>query len=159
MTALRLRLECARELVGVEPAALALAAAPVVEQIIDNYLDNAISVGPVGSTVEVQVKHDAHISSVKVLDRGPGMSPAGLERAFDRFWQGRPDGSGSGLGLASPRGRERRPGPRRESGGGGLVASARFGAEWTPERRPAECRRERSAPPRQRRGSRDGGRI
>lgn len=128
-------------------AAVALGAAAAVEQIIDNYLDNAISVSPPGSTVDVRVAHDTRQSSVHVLDRGPGMTPEGLERAFDRFWQGRQDGSGSGLGLSIVRQLANASGATVQlanRAGGGLEASVRFGAEWTPERRPAERRRERS---------------
>ncbi len=37
---------------------------------------------------------------VQVVDRGKGMSPATLEKAFDLFFTARPEGSGMGLALA-----------------------------------------------------------
>jgi len=120
-------------------AAVVLAASSAVEQIIDNYLDNAMSVSGPGESIEVRLDHSLHSSTVHVLDRGPGMSQEGLERAFDRFWQGRSDGSGSGLGLSIVRQLAQASGAEvavRNRGGGGLDASVRFGAEWTPERRP-----------------------
>lgn len=78
----------------------AFAAETAVEQIIDNYLDNALGVSAVGSTINVFVEqvHDRVV--VHVLDEGPGLSPEQRQRAFDRFWRGSSDGEGSGLGLA-----------------------------------------------------------
>ena len=130
-------------------AAVALAAPSAVEQIIDNYLDNAISVSGPGETIEVRLDHSAHSSTVHVLDRGPGMSPEGLDRAFDRFWRGRSDGTGNGLGLSIVRQLAQASGAEvtvRNRGGGGLDAAARFGTEWTPERRPAGRRSARRRP-------------
>jgi len=144
-------------------AAVALGAAAAVEQIVDNYLDNAISVSPAGSTIDVLVEHDPRQTSVHVLDRGPGMTPEGLERAFDRFWRGRSDGAGSGLGLSIVRQLATASGASVQLAnrqGGGLEARVTFGAQWTPERRPSERRRERSMRQRRRaRGDRgaDGG--
>ena len=37
---------------------------------------------------------------VLVDDEGPGLPADDRQRAFDRFWRGRQDGGGSGLGLA-----------------------------------------------------------
>jgi len=120
--------------------AVVLAASSAVEQIIDNYLDNAMSVSGAGETIEVRLEAGPHSSTLHVLDRGPGMSAEGLERAFDRFWQGRSDGTGSGLGLSIVRQLAQASGAEvavRNRGGGGLDASVRFGTEWTPERRPS----------------------
>ena len=71
-----------------------------LEQIIDNYLDNALVVSPAGSTLVVRVDVSDGLVTVHVLDEGPGMSGRDRERAFDRFWRGKSDKDGSGLGLA-----------------------------------------------------------
>lgn len=72
-----------------------------VEQILDNYLDNALSVSPQGGQVSVTVAQRGVTVEVHVFDRGPGMSPEALKRAFDRFWRSPEIGyQGSGLGLA-----------------------------------------------------------
>ncbi|MEO7720427.1 MAG: ATP-binding protein [Pseudolysinimonas sp.] len=142
-------------------AAVALAASSVVEQIIDNYLDNAMSVSTPGSTVEVRVDHDTHRSTVHVLDRGPGMPPEALERAFDRFWRARSDGSGSGLGLSIVSQLAQASGAEVQLAnriGGGLDASVRFGTKWTPPRSSTR-RREQSGSGRGRRRSSAGGRA
>ncbi len=83
-----------------------------VEQIIDNYIDNALAATPAGGTVEVVVEaapagggesstSAARAVALHILDTGPGMTEVQLTNAFDRFW--RASGSattGSGLGLA-----------------------------------------------------------
>ena len=82
--------------------ATALAVPGALDQILDNYLDNAIAVAPASSTVEVVVDTPpGGPTMVHVLDRGPGLSDDQLARAFDRFWRS-PDvhHDGSGIGLA-----------------------------------------------------------
>lgn len=74
------------------------------EQILDNYIDNAISVSNSGAVVSVSVEiptePESQIITLRVRDEGPGLSPEQRTRAFDRFWQGRTDNAGTGLGLA-----------------------------------------------------------
>jgi signal transduction histidine kinase len=76
-----------------------------LEQVLDNLIANALEVAPTGSSIEIAVgRSDSrdfpHRVLVRVLDRGPGMSPDQIAHAFDRFWQSdtRPTGS-VGLGL------------------------------------------------------------
>lgn len=71
-----------------------------VEQVIDNYIDNALSIVPPGTTISVVITTDPHYATVHVLDEGPGMPDLDLEKAFNRFWRARSDAHGSGLGLA-----------------------------------------------------------
>ena len=71
-----------------------------VEQVIDNYVDNALAVSPPGSTITITIDRRERYTAVHVLDQGPGLAEQDLERAFHRFWRGRSDSSGSGLGLA-----------------------------------------------------------
>jgi signal transduction histidine kinase len=86
---------------GAVPTAHAAAADGALEQIIDNYIDNAIGIAPPGSLIEVVVVPREDTVEVHVLDRGPGMPPDHLAHAFDRFWRaGDPAREGSGLGLA-----------------------------------------------------------
>lgn len=74
------------------------------EQILDNYLDNAISISPAGSKVVITVISSPiglhPTTTLLVSDSGPGLSPEQRERAFDRFWSQREDNAGTGLGLA-----------------------------------------------------------
>jgi signal transduction histidine kinase len=84
------------------PEGLMVHAVPnALEQIIDNYVDNALGVAEDGDTISIVATayHDA--VGVHVIDEGPGMRPEHLAHAFDRFWRA-PDAphGGSGIGLA-----------------------------------------------------------
>ncbi len=70
------------------------------EQIVDNFIDNALSASPPNGTIVVRVADDGHGVEVHVLDDGPGLSIEDCNRAFDRFWRASSDSDGSGLGLA-----------------------------------------------------------
>ncbi len=98
-------------------------------QILDNYIDNALAVAPAGTTVDVTISATGGRTTLRVKDRGPGLTRENRARAFDRFWRGSQTPGGSGLGLAivaqlaaassatvglAPR------------DGGGLIASAQF---------------------------------
>ncbi len=85
----------------IEPGVVVLAVPNAVEQMLDNYLDNALAVSAAGGTIEVRVRRRGDRAELHVLDRGPGIRPEYLRRAFDRFWRA-PDAAhrGSGIGLA-----------------------------------------------------------
>jgi len=72
----------------------------VIEQIIDNYVDNALEATARGGTVIVRVEAHPRGVELHVLDSGPGLTEDQLARAFERFWRGRADSTGTGLGLA-----------------------------------------------------------
>ncbi len=82
------------------PVAVAFAVPSAAEQILDNYIDNALEVVPDGSRIVVTITPATHHVQMTVDDAGPGLSPEDRVRAFDRFWRGRQDDGGSGLGLA-----------------------------------------------------------
>lgn len=112
------------------PVSVDVIAVPnAVEQIVDNYIDNALSVSPVKSKIIVRVLTAGSLASLHVLDQGPGLTPEECTRAFDRFWRANSDRYGSGLGLAivaqlaRASGGQARLTPRAE---GGLDASASF---------------------------------
>lgn len=71
-----------------------------LEQIIDNYIDNALTVSPEGSKITIRVISAGSRATLHVLDQGPGLSAEDCQRAFDRFWRAQSDSHGSGLGLA-----------------------------------------------------------
>ena len=104
-----------------------MASAP--EQIIDNYVDNALEQVPVGGRIVVAVRGDATGVLLTVDDSGPGLPVEDRERAFDRFWRGSQDGGGSGLGLAVVASLARAGGGSVQLGAsplGGVRASAHF---------------------------------
>ena len=114
--------------------ALAMAVPGAVEQVVDNYIDNALAVSPAGASILVRIEPRPGSVVLHVLDEGPGLSPEDCARAFDRFWRGsaRPGGSGLGLAIvaqlmaASAGAAALHPRPE-----GGLDASASFPAART----------------------------
>lgn len=92
---LGIRLEC-----EAPPRARILAVESAAQQIIDNLIDNAISVSNPGSTITVRVVATTHESAVHIVDEGPGLDAEDRERAFGRFWRADTSTAGSGLGLA-----------------------------------------------------------
>jgi signal transduction histidine kinase len=79
----------------------ALAVPHALEQIIDNYVDNALGVAKGGDTITIAATRRHDRVAVHVVDEGPGLQPEHLAHAFDRFWRA-PDAphGGSGIGLA-----------------------------------------------------------
>jgi signal transduction histidine kinase len=77
-----------------------------LEQILDNYIDNALDYAPENSSISLQVEVSERDVKLSVADDGPGMTAEARERAFDRFWRGaesqnRPGGSGLGLSIVA----------------------------------------------------------
>jgi two-component system sensor histidine kinase KdpD len=78
-----------------------------VERILQNLVDNALSVLPRGGHVwlrsgSMTVPGRPPGISLSVTDDGPGFPPGTTERVFERFYRADPSrtGAGSGLGLA-----------------------------------------------------------
>jgi len=93
--------------VNVPPAAVALADAALLEQVLVNLLENAIKFSPQGGRVWVRGGSDAGMAWLAVADEGVGISPEDMPRIFDTFYRAtRPDraAAGTGLGLAIARG-------------------------------------------------------
>lgn len=112
------------------PMTLNVVAVPnAVEQIVDNYIDNALAVSPADSIIVVHVQVAGSEAILHVMDQGPGLSPDECVRAFDRFWRAQSDKNGSGLGLAIVAQLARASGGKAELTprvNGGLDASATF---------------------------------
>lgn len=71
-----------------------------LEQVIDNYVDNALGIVPTNSKITIRISVDSEFTKVSVIDEGPGIPEADIAKAFNRFWRARSDTHGSGLGLA-----------------------------------------------------------
>ncbi len=77
-----------------------------IEQVLDNLLSNALKFSPKGATVHVKIEPDpaAGAMHVAVVDQGLGIAPEDLPHIFNRYYQGRRQGTqtvaGSGVGLA-----------------------------------------------------------
>jgi PAS domain S-box-containing protein len=75
-----------------------------IERVLLNLVDNALKFSPSGGLIDVRVlpPSNEHIC-IEVADQGPGIPEADRDAIFNRFMQGKQQGSsrrGSGLGLA-----------------------------------------------------------
>ncbi len=76
-----------------------------VQRAIANLIENALKFSPPGASVHVRITATRKEAIVRVVDQGPGLDPAELERVFDPFYRHAEDPrSGAGLGLAIARG-------------------------------------------------------
>ncbi len=89
--------------VDIDPELTAVLLPGSLEQILDNLIDNAIEASVDAPDITVEARLDPRLGHVRIVvqDRGRGMDPDELERAFDRFWRsGSNTSSGSGVGLS-----------------------------------------------------------
>lgn len=82
----------------------------VIETVIENLLDNAISFSPAGGTVTVRLVRAGDLAHITVSDDGKGVPETDLERIFERYYTQRhiSDAPGSssayfGIGLSIAR--------------------------------------------------------
>jgi two-component system, OmpR family, sensor histidine kinase KdpD len=78
----------------------------LLERVLANLIDNALSWSPPGVPVRVEAGGVPGAVHVRVVDRGPGIPPAERDRVFLPFQRlgDRSSGAGVGLGLAVARG-------------------------------------------------------
>ena len=91
------------------------------EQELFNLLDNAAKYAPEGSTIRIRGWADGATVAIQLMDEGPGIPQADLERVFDTFYRVRKGDhvrAGTGLGLSICRGFV-------EAMGGTIIASNR----------------------------------
>jgi two-component system OmpR family sensor kinase/two-component system sensor histidine kinase QseC len=104
--------------------------ASAIQLMLRNAVDNALRYTPEGGEVTVRVCCENGDAVLEVIDNGPGIPEAELERVFDAFYR-LPNNTqvGSGLGLAIARSiAEQFKGSvslRNRTGGTGLIFSYR----------------------------------
>jgi len=107
-----------------------------------NLLDNALRHSPQPGSVVLRIERLAGQVVFCVLDEGPGMTPAEMAQAAQRFWRRSGGGahndsssdSGSGLGLSIVDAIARRHGGELQLSrrpGGGMQAQLRLPADWS----------------------------
>lgn len=75
-----------------------------LRQVLGGFLENAAKYAGRGATVTISGRADGDRAALRVADDGPGMPPAQLAEAFDRFVRGDgASGPGFGVGLALAR--------------------------------------------------------
>ncbi|MEA2344264.1 MAG: hypothetical protein QOF63_2433 [Thermoanaerobaculia bacterium] len=76
-----------------------------IHQVMSNLVGNALKFVPSGGSVVLECERRANEAVFAVIDSGPGIAPADLDRLFEKFWQRRGgDTRGVGLGLAIAKG-------------------------------------------------------
>jgi two-component system sensor histidine kinase KdpD len=97
----------------------------LIDQVLVNLLENAVSYTPAGTPVEVAAGRDGDAVWLEVRDRGPSLPPGREAQVFEKFFRapGAAPG-GSGLGLTICQGIARAHGgtieARNREGGGAL---------------------------------------
>ncbi|MGI6246940.1 MAG: DUF4118 domain-containing protein [Pseudochelatococcus sp.] len=79
----------------------------LLEQVLFNLLDNAAKYAPPAATIRIRGWRDGDEVVMQVIDEGPGIPRADLERVFDTFYRVRKQDqvqAGTGLGLSICRG-------------------------------------------------------
>jgi two-component system, OmpR family, sensor kinase len=70
-----------------------------LERALENLVQNGRKYGPADGRITVKVETTDGRAHLTVSDQGAGLQPYETEHAFRRFWRGRHDRNGSGLGL------------------------------------------------------------
>ncbi|HEV2303574.1 MAG TPA: HAMP domain-containing sensor histidine kinase [Stellaceae bacterium] len=71
------------------PATLVLGTEEMIETVLENLVDNAMSFSPPGGEVRVRLYREGRFVHVTVADSGPGVPEAQRERIFDRYFSER----------------------------------------------------------------------
>ncbi|RME66387.1 MAG: hypothetical protein D6782_04480 [Alphaproteobacteria bacterium] len=76
----------------------------LMETVLENLLENALSFSPAGGAIRVTARADAHDVVISIADDGPGVREHELDRIFERYYSARAagndrDGLHFGLGL------------------------------------------------------------
>jgi len=74
----------------IEPAIFVNGRSEMLETILENLVDNAVSFSPSGGRVMVRLAADATMAVLSVTDEGPGIDPRKLPYIFDRYYSSRP---------------------------------------------------------------------
>ncbi len=93
-----------------------------IQRVLANLIENALKYSPGSEPVTVHVTTSPTEVLVRIVDHGPGVRPADIERIFEPFQRGSRNGAvaGAGLGLAIARG-------FAEANGGRVWAESRQG--------------------------------
>ncbi|WP_139839683.1 sensor histidine kinase [Oceanibacterium hippocampi] len=74
----------------VDEGVVVQASEELLETVIENLLENAISFSPAGGSLKVALRKNGDSVALAVEDDGPGVSAGELEKIFDRYYTKRP---------------------------------------------------------------------
>ena len=87
---------------SITPNLTVLAGEELLETVIENIVENAISFSPQQGELAVILTREGHWAEIKILDEGPGVPDAFLERIFERYFSNRPEDAESEHPLCEP---------------------------------------------------------
>jgi len=61
----------------------------MIETVLENLIENAVSFSPVGSEILIHLAHDGRFARLTVSDQGPGVPVGQIGRIFDRYYSER----------------------------------------------------------------------
>jgi len=67
------------------PGLFVLGTEEMIETVVENLIENAVSFSPGGSEILVHLTRDGRFAHLTISDQGPGVSADQLERIFDRY--------------------------------------------------------------------------
>jgi len=73
----------------IAPRVLIHAHEEMVETVVENLLDNAVSFSPSGENIGVRLEAKEGFAELLIGDSGPGVAPENLSRIFDRYYSQR----------------------------------------------------------------------
>jgi two-component system sensor histidine kinase ChvG len=86
----------------VTPGVVVMGDEEMIETVIENIVENAVSFSPEGESIGVRLEARSRYAELLVGDSGPGVPEADLERIFERYFSQRParkDGDGTHFGI------------------------------------------------------------
>ena len=78
----------------IETGLVVRASEDILETVVENLVENAVSFSPAGGTVHVRLVRSGPWAELTVEDEGPGVDPANLPRIFERYFSQREPGRG-----------------------------------------------------------------
>ena len=86
------------------PGLFVLGTEEMVETVVENLIDNAVSFSPAGGEILMHLTRDGRFAHSTISDQGPGVPSDQLERIFDRYFSERradetSDGQSSYFGI------------------------------------------------------------
>jgi two-component system sensor histidine kinase ChvG len=67
------------------PGLCVLGTKEMIETVVENLIENAVSFSPAGSEIVVHLTRDGRFAHLTISDQGPGVPAEQLERIFDRY--------------------------------------------------------------------------
>lgn len=85
-----------------DPKLEAVADAERIEQVVINFVNNAIKYAPLSKEIKIRIEKAGEMARISVTDKGPGIQPEKIPHLFERYYRVDSQGvqfSGLGLGL------------------------------------------------------------